>query len=144
LCYLLFDVHASEGKTLNAVLAESWAGTFRPFGLDIGRAFVIVTLFAEGALLFVAAQTGFVGGPRVVANLAVDSWLPHRFASLSDRLTTKDGVLLLGGAALAVLLGTHGSVGKLVVMYSINVFVTFLLAQLGMCRFWYTSRARYP
>ena len=45
----------------------------------------MVTLAAEAALLFVAAQTGFIDGPRVMANMAVDSWLPHRFAQLSSR-----------------------------------------------------------
>ena len=45
---------------------------------------------------FVAAQAGFIDGPRVMANMAHDSWLPHRFGQLSDRLTMQDGVLLMG------------------------------------------------
>ena len=40
-------------------------------------------------------------GPRVMANMAVDYWFPHRFASLSDRFTIQNGVLLMGGAAVA-------------------------------------------
>ena len=48
----------------------------------------------RGALLFVAAQAGFIDGPRVMSNMAVDSWLPHRFANLSERLVTQNGVLL--------------------------------------------------
>ena len=47
---------------------------------------------ARRALLFVAAQAGFVDGPRVMANMAVDSWLPHRFAALSERLSMQNGV----------------------------------------------------
>ena len=57
-------------------------------------------------LLVVAAQAGFIDGPRVLANMAVDSWMPHRFAALSDRLTTQNGILLMGGAALAALIYT--------------------------------------
>ena len=38
-----------------------------------------------------------------MANMAHDSWLPHRFGQLSDRLTIQNGVLLMGGAALATL-----------------------------------------
>ena len=72
--------------------------------------------------------------------MAVDSWLPRRFASLSDRLTTKDGVLMLGLAAIALLVFSHGSVDALVVMYAINVFITFSLSQLGMCRLWLAER----
>jgi len=82
------------------------------------KAFVVVALASEGALLFVAAQTGFIDGPRVMSNMAVDSWLPRRFASLSDRLTTKDGVVLLGLAAISLLLFTHGNVDALVTMYA--------------------------
>src|SRR5207253_146559 len=106
--------------------------------------FIICTLFAEAVLLFVAAQAGFLGGPRVVANMAVDSWMPHRFAALSDRLTTQNGVLLMGGAALVALVYTHGKVSTLVIMYSINVFVTFLLSELGMIRLYVMHRKDEP
>ncbi|MGH9748494.1 MAG: APC family permease, partial [Candidatus Polarisedimenticolia bacterium] len=147
-CYLLFDVQrflavpgqAELGKTLNAVLADQVAGGWRPWGLPLGPLFVTLTIASEAALLFVAAQTGFIDGPRVMASMAVDSWLPRRFASLSDRLTSKDGVVLMGGAAIALLFLTRGSIQTLVVMYSINVFVTFSLTQLGMCRFWFAAR----
>ncbi len=142
LCYLLFGVHPQEGKTLNGVLVHAFAGKWSVAGVPIGKAFVVLTLASEGALLFVAAQTGFIDGPRVMANMAVDSWLPRRFASLSDRLTTKDGVLMLGVAAVALLLFTRGSVDALVVMYAINVFITFSLSQLGMCRLWLGERKR--
>ena len=69
---------------------------------------------------------------------------PHRFAALSERLTTQNGILLMGGAALAALLYTRGDVGHLVVMYSINVFLTFSLSMLAMLRFWTQHRATRP
>jgi len=72
--------------------------------------------------------------------MAVDSWVPHRFAALSERLTTQNGILLMGVAALAGLAYTAGDVGHLVVMYSINVFLTFSLSMLAMVRFWYRHR----
>ncbi|MSP62317.1 MAG: APC family permease [Myxococcales bacterium] len=142
LCYLLYDVHPVRGQTLNGVLAEAFAGHWVIAGIPVGHAFVILTLLSEAALLFVAAQTGFIGGPRMMANMAVDSWLPHRFASLSDRLTSKDGVLLMGAAAIAILIFTGGSVDALVVMYSINVFATFTLTNAGMIRFFIGGRDR--
>jgi amino acid transporter len=142
LCYLLFNVAPAEGKTLNGVLVEAFAGNWRFLGLPMGKIFVLLVLVSEGALLFVAAQTGFIDGPRVMSNMAVDSWLPHRFASLSDRLTTANGVVIMGCAALVVLVATHGSIDALVVMYAINVFVTFSLSQLGMARFWLQRRMR--
>jgi len=140
LLYMLFHVRPEGEKTLNAVLLESLAGDFHVFGLPVGKWYVWATLAAEAALLFVAAQTGFIDGPRVMANMAIDSWLPHRFAQLSDRLTMQDGVLLMGGASLATLLYTRGDIVALVTMYSINVFVTFSLSQAAMLRYWAGQR----
>jgi amino acid transporter len=136
-CYLLLNVQPVLGKTLNAVLADGVFG-----GWTIGPLLALITIFSEGALLFAAAQTGFVDGPRVMANMAVDYWFPHRFASLSDRFTIQNGVLLMGGAAILLILYSHGSISTLVVMYSINVFLTFTLSQLGMSRFSIKNRHR--
>jgi hypothetical protein len=72
--------------------------------------------------------------------MALDRWLPNRFATLSDRLVTQNGVLLMGGAALVLIVGTGGSVQYLVVLYSITVFITFVLAQSGMVRHWWNVR----
>ncbi|MCX5644879.1 MAG: APC family permease [Phycisphaerae bacterium] len=138
-CYLLWQVQFTPGKTLNAVLAERFA---QDFGL--GRTFVILTLASEGALLVVAAQAGFIDGPRVLANMALDWWVPRRFTSLSERLTTRNGIVLMGAAALAILLYTRGSVGSIVVMYSINVFLTFSITELSMCRLWVRDRRQRP
>ena len=119
---------------MNAVLLERVAGGWSLGGVNVGHAFVVIALVSEGALLFVAAQAGFLDGPRVMANMAIDSWLPHRFSALSERLTMRNGVLLMGGTALAALIYTRGHVSKLVVMYSINVFVTFSLSNIAMTR----------
>jgi hypothetical protein len=136
-CYLLWRVAPVPGKTMNAALIERMVD-----GLPFGSTFLIVTLFSEAALLVVAAQAGFLDGPRVLANMAVDSWVPHRFAALSDRLTTQNGIMLMGAAALVALLYTRGNVGHLIVMYSINVFLTFSLSMAAMLRFWFRQRAR--
>jgi amino acid transporter len=140
ICYMLFNVHPVEGKTLNAVLAQSFAGNWTLGGFKIGYWFVFITILSESILLLVAAQTGFIDGPRVMANMAVDNWLPRRFASLSDRLTMQNGILLMGLAAMGTLFFTRGRISILVVMYSINVFITFSMSQLAMIKFWFTGR----
>jgi amino acid transporter len=142
--YLLTDAQPEEHRTLNAVLFSNLFGAWELGGLSVGTALVVVLLTAEAALLFVAAQTGFLDGPRVVANMALDSWMPHRFAQLSDRLLSQNGVLLMGLAAAAALMYTQGDISTLVVMYSINVFITFSLTELGMARHWIQERAREP
>jgi amino acid transporter len=136
LLYMLFHIVPEHGKTMNASLLERFTETWGP----AGRAFVWGTLATESALLFVAAQAGFIDGPRVMANMAADSWLPHRFAQLSDRLTMQDGVLLMGGASIATLFYTHGDITALLTMYAINVFVTFSLSQAAMLRYWFQRR----
>jgi hypothetical protein len=141
LCYLLNDVRFQAGRTLNASLWSALAGGWTLAGLPIGVWLVGVTLVSEGALLFVAAQTGFVDGPRTLAAMAADEWVPRRFKNLSERLVTQDGVLGMALAAAAVLAYTRGSVELLVVMYSINVFLTFTLSQTGMSIHWVQVRA---
>ncbi|RII26505.1 MAG: amino acid transporter [Geobacter sp.] len=139
LCYLFLALKPVEGKTLNAVLADNLFT-----GWPMGHWVAFITIFSEGALLLVAAQAGFVDGPRVMSNMAIDSWFPHRFAALSVRLTMRNGILLMGLAAIALLFYTGGSVGMLVVMYSINVFITFSLSQLGMSKFFIQRRREDP
>jgi amino acid transporter len=144
LSYLLVHAQPEENKTMNAVLLERVAGHWSIDGFHFGREFVIASLASEGALLFVAAQAGFLDGPRVMANMATDSWLPHRFAALSDRLSMRNGVMLMATAAFAALFYTRGDVSKLVVMYSINVFLTFSLSNLAMAKFWLKHRSEQP
>jgi hypothetical protein len=139
--YLLYGVAREPGKTLNAVLFDRLTASW-PHGTAF--TFIMVTLVSEAALLFVAAQTGFFGGPRVLANMAADRWMPTRFASLSDRLVTHNGILLMGGFSLVLMISSRGSVDFLVVLYSINVFITFTLSQLGMVRHWWQERRNVP
>ncbi|HMA80681.1 MAG TPA: APC family permease, partial [Candidatus Binatia bacterium] len=144
LCYLLNQVKAEPGKTLNASLFSGIFADF--FGADstLTTPLVVLILITEAALLIVAAQAGFLDGPRVLSNMSLDSWTPHRLSHLSDRLVTRNGVWFMGLASLAFLLYTHGDVKLLVVMYSINVFLTFTLSQLGMCRHWWEARRSEP
>jgi amino acid transporter len=136
LSYLLYRVDFEPGKTLNAVLFNKMTAGWGEWG----SRFVWLTLLSEAVLLFVAAQTGFLDGPRVLSNMAMDRWVPTRFATLSDRLVTQNGILIMGGAAILLIALTRGSVTFLIVLYAINVFITFSLSQLGMVRHWWKSR----
>ena len=138
--YLLFGVTKVEGRTLNAVLMDRIA---QGWGTP-GYVFVLVTLVSEAVLLFVAAQAGFLDGPRVLSNMSIDRWLPTQFSLLSERLVIKNGILLMGGAALLLVLLTGGSVSFLIVLYAINVFITFCLSQAGMVRHWWKERRNVP
>jgi amino acid transporter len=135
--YVMYRVEHVPGKTLNAVLFENITAGWSP---ALGQWTVWILLFSEAAILFVAAQAGFMDGPRVAANMAMDRWLPNRFSLLSDRLVNRNGILLMGGAAAVTLLLTGASVGYLVVLYSIMVFIDFSLVHVSMARHWWRSR----
>jgi amino acid transporter len=140
-CYLLNQVTHEPDRTLNASLFSNVYGSFFGTGSALTTSLMIVTLFTEAALLIVAAQAGFLDGPRVLSNMALDSWVPHRLSHLSDYLVTRNGIWFMGLASLGFLIYSHGNVKILVVMYSINVFLTFTLSQLGMCRHWWQVRS---
>ncbi len=142
--YLLLNVPTSGDEPRNLVLTQIFIGELGLRSHWLGSWFLWTTLLSEGALLIVAAQAGFIGGPRLLASMAQDSWVPRWFANLSERLATHNGILLMGVAALAALWYTQGDVYTLVIMYSINVFVTFSLSMIGMSRYWYSVRKRHP
>jgi amino acid transporter len=139
LLYLLWNATPSAGQTLNAVAFRAILAHAGLTGTNLAVA-LGATLAFEAGLLLVAANTGFLGGPAVLANMAQDSWVPHQFRYLSNRLVAQNGVLLMGVAAGAMLLACGGQVDLLVVLYSINVFLTFSLSLLGLCRYWLRHR----
>ena len=135
LLYLLWNAHSVPGQTLNAVVFQSILQTW-PY-----HHFLLLVLMAlEAGLLVVAANTGFLGGPAVLANMSIDSWVPHRFGMLSSRLVTQNGLLFFGLAALLILFATDGRVEFLVVLYSMNVFLTFSISLLGLSVYWIRHR----
>ena len=139
LLYLLWQAKPVEGSTLNAVVFGSILQEMGFSGNGMAIALIVV-LATEAGLLFVAANTGFLGGPAVLANMATDSWMPHKFRYLSTRLVTQNGIVLMGIAAIAILILSHGAVDFLVVLYSINVFLTFSLSLTGLCIYWIKHR----
>ncbi len=139
LAYIFYNVGPVEGKTFNAILLERLVPSLG----DYGRYFMIITLVSEAALLVVAAQAGFIDGPRILANMALDGWVPKRFSLLSDRFVNQNGILIVGLGALVLMMITLGSVQFLVVLYSINVFLTFTLSMLGtQIFFWHAHHSR--
>jgi amino acid transporter len=140
LLYLLWNAEPVPGQTLNAVTFEKILSGWQWGGWDIGYPVLVITLLLETGLLFVAANAGFIGGPTTLANMAIDHWVPHRFSQLSDRLVTKNGILLMGLAAMLILLGSGGHVEFLVIVYSISVFLAFSLTLLGLSVYWWRRR----
>lgn len=136
LLYLLWDVNKVEGQTLNATAFYAISNGWMIGDFEINKILVPIVLLLETGLLIVAANAGFLAGPQVIANMANDEWMPKSFSSLSSRLVVKNGIFFMAIAAIATLLITGGSVRILVVLYSINVFITFSMSLLGLMIYW--------
>ncbi|MEI6729805.1 MAG: APC family permease [Pseudomonadota bacterium] len=132
--YLLWGASHQEGQTLNAVVFRTIMQNWQIYGFNLMPILLPLVLALEAGLLLVAANTGFLAGPAVLANMATDKWMPHFFSSLSSRLVTKHGITLMGVSSLLILILTNGDVSILVVLYSINVFLTSSLSLLGLCK----------
>jgi predicted membrane channel-forming protein YqfA (hemolysin III family) len=138
--YLRGEAQPTAGETLNATAFRRIIASMG-FGSElVNQVLLAVALAFEAGLLFVAANTGFLGGPSVLSNMASDSWVPHQFRYLSTRLVTQNGILVMGIAALAILFWTRGQVTLLVVLYSISVFLTFAISLFGLCLYWWRHR----
>jgi len=140
LLYLLWDAQPVSGKTLNAVVFDAIIGNIGPLSPAAKDVTLAAVLAFEAGLLLVAANTGFLGGPAVLANMATDSWVPRHFRELSSRLVTQNGIALFGISALLILIWSEGKVALLVVLYSINVFLTFSMSLLGLTVHWWRNR----
>jgi len=144
ICYQLIDVnaiiansdhggaHVPYNNILFEEVSKSWGA--------LGNKFVYVAIVSEAFILFVAAQAGFVGGPRMLATMAPDGWVPRWFSRLSNRLVVYDGVWFMGLGAIFFVLITEANVQQLIVMYSINVFITFFITHVGMVVHWWKQK----
>src|SRR6202035_2674844 len=109
--YLLWHVAPVESQTLNAVTLRAILASTAWESPIVQDGLLWAVLALEGGLLLVAANTGFLGGPAVLANMAADSWVPHQYRYLSTRLVTQKGIQLMGLAAFGILIGDRRARG---------------------------------
>jgi amino acid transporter len=134
LLYTVWLPEIVEGRTLNAVVFDATLLKLFPDQEVVRQVIIVLAMLFAATLLLVAASAGFLGGPAVLAWMALDKWAPHSFAHLSNKLVAQNGVLTMGVAAAGLLLFTGGEVHSLVVLYSVNVFLTFSLSTTGLVR----------
>jgi amino acid transporter len=91
-------------------------------------------------VLFMGANTSFADFPRLSAILAKDKFMPRQFAFKGDRLAFSHGILLLAAVASLLLVAFNADVTKLIPLYTLGVFVSITLSQLGMVRHWWRLR----
>ncbi len=102
-----------------------------------GRNTMYYLLQATTALILVfAANTSFAGFPRLAAFMARDGFLPRQMMNLGDRLVFANGIVILAGLAIALIIGFEGDVSRLIPLYAVGVFTAFTASQAGMVVHW--------
>ena len=91
---------------------------------------------ATALILFLAVNTSFQDFPRLSSIMAKDSFMPRQMANRGDRLVFSNGILILAGLSIILLIMFQGSVNALIPLYAVGVFLSFTLSQAGMVRHW--------
>ncbi len=126
-------VTAGAEETILSALAR------RIFGSGVLHIFMQVTTLL---ILVVAANTSFVGFPRVAQLLGKDRYLPHQLGNLGDRLVYSNGILLLSGLVAVLIVAFGGDSHALIPLFAVGVFLAFTLSQAGMVIHWLKERGR--
>ncbi len=114
--------------TVTAQLAET---IFH--GFSLGYYYV---LFVTALVLVLAANTAFNGFPVLGSILAQDRYLPRQLHTRGDRLAFSNGIMMLAGFAVILIIGFKAETTRLIQLYIVGVFVSFTMSQTGMVRHW--------
>ena len=99
-----------------------------------GQVMFIMVQLATMLILFAGANTTYSAFPILVNFVASDGYLPRQLTKRGHRLAFSNGILLLSGGGIFLVLITAGSVEHLVAFYALGVFTGFCLAGFGMTR----------
>ncbi len=117
-----------DQQTVIGQLAHSVFSNFSP-------AFYF-TIAATGIILILAANTAFNGFPVLASILARDGFLPRQLHTRGDRLAFSNGIVILAGAAMVLIVAFNAQPTRLIQLYIVGVFVSFTTSQIGMIRHW--------
>ncbi len=114
----------SEEQTVLSILGRAVFG---------GSSVVYYALQAfTAAILILAANTAYADFPRLASLMAGDRFLPRQLANRGDRLVFSNGILVLAGGALILIVAFGGDTSALIPLYAVGVFTAFTLSQSGM------------
>ncbi len=121
-------------QTIMAQLAARFYGQ--------GSALFYLTQAATMLILFMAANTAFADFPRLSSIMAGDGFLPRQMMSLGDRLVFQNGILVLAGISITLVVVFQADTHLLIPLYAVGVFTAFTLSQTGMVVRWYRLHKR--
>ncbi|WP_324273364.1 APC family permease [Blastococcus brunescens] len=123
------DCETDPQRTVIAQLAAA------VFGGDGSLGFYVIQT-ATALILILAANTAFNGFPLLGSVLAQDRFMPRQLHTRGDKLAYSNGILLLAGFAVLLIVAFDASVSRLIQLYIIGVFTSFTIGQWGMVRHW--------
>ncbi|MGH3979116.1 MAG: APC family permease [Pseudonocardiaceae bacterium] len=124
-------IGAPEGYEQKTLVAQLAGAVFS--GFPAGFYFLLAV---TGLILVLAANTAFNGFPVLGSILAQDRYLPRQLHTRGDRLAFSNGILFLSAAAIVLVVAFQAEVTRLIQLYIVGVFVSFVLSQSGMVRHW--------
>ena len=104
-----------------------------------GPAYIFIQA-ATAAVLLMAANTSYNDFPRVLLLMARERQAPRSFLHIGDRLTFRNGILLLSVTSAAIYTAFRGNTESLLPLYAVGVFLAFTLSQAGMIMHWRRHR----
>ncbi len=128
---LLNGVPVGEGYTQDTVISQLASAVYSD-----ARPLFYVTVAFTGVILVLAANTAFNGFPVLGSILAKDGYLPRQLHTRGDRLAYSNGIVLLAGFAIVLIVAYDAKVTQLIQLYIVGVFISFTLSQTGMIRHW--------
>ncbi|CAB4826424.1 MAG: amino acid permease [Actinobacteria bacterium] len=99
-----------------------------------GQVMFVMVQLSTMLILFAGANTTYSAFPLLCNFVASDGYLPRQLTKRGHRLAFSNGILLLAGGGIFLVLITGGSVEHLVAFYALGVFTGFCLAGFGMTR----------
>jgi len=110
---------------------------------SVGRhIFYYIVQGTTAMILVLAANTGYSAFPLLAVNLSKDGFIPRIFQIRGDRLGYSNGIMMLGLAAIVLIILFDGTTEHLIPLYAVGVFIPFTLAQAGMMRKWWREKPK--
>jgi amino acid transporter len=101
--------------------------------------FYVITALSF-AILVLAANTAYFGFPNLISVMATEGYVPRQLSMRGDRLSYSNGIIVLSGIALVLIVAFRADVTSLIGLYAIGVFISFTLSQTGMFLKWYRKK----
>jgi amino acid transporter len=123
-----------QPETVETIISQLARGIY-------GTGALYYLLQAGTALILVlAANTSYADFPRLGSFMAGDGYLPKALRDRGSRLVYSNGMILLTGMSILLLVVFGGETSRLIPLYAIGVFASFTLSQSGMVVHWWRNR----